>query len=227
MTTLTCAGKSKAYGLGCHQLAVWAVTSATRTVWTGACHHHIHQILKTVEGETAMQVIRAERLRDGSPQIRPARLLQEMITHRGGDWTWARANSAFYQTGHQHSNKECREFLDALEDEGVVVRVGGSAQTPVYRRADDEEWQRLGTALTLLIAIREHPGQWTVERALGALREQQPYSAEITEEAVLRDLERLSAARKLHRVAPDTWTLPVYVPTGANPGTPISGDSSP
>lgn len=224
--TLTCAGRSRTAGLGCHQNAVWAITSATRITWTGACHHHIHQILKRLADEAALEVVRADRLRNGTARVSLPRLLRAAITHRRGDWTWARANRALYEMGYREANENCRQMLAALEGDGFLVKVGGTVRVPVYRQCDDPEWATLGRALTLLLAIREEPGRWTVQRALDAFREFNPDDATTTPEQVQRDLERLAEQGCLFRIAHDTWTLPVIVPEAGPSPAAISADSS-
>jgi len=223
---LSCAGRSKFDGHLCSRPPVWAIGSPPRLTWAGACSHHLHQVMKNTAGQVPLQVLPASLLRDGTVQVDTRALLREMITHRGGTWTWTRVRGVLREMGHLRSGSDCRRLLELLEEDEFLARVGGDARTPQFRQVNDQEWTTLGRSLTLLLAVRDDPGIWTRNRALRAFREHDPHDPTTTPEQVERDLLRLRDEGQLVQIAHDQFTLPVLIPENANQGTPTRADSA-
>jgi hypothetical protein len=146
VTTLTCSGKRKHYGLMCQALAVWAIKGADG-YWHGACHQHPHQVLKrlgadgtklTVQLATEAMAENA-RLRNLPGVLTRAEELVEVLRplvleaadlvpgRTGGDdrWTVHRVRLILKR----HADEECddavaAELLELLDEENVVEHQG-------------------------------------------------------------------------------------------------------
>lgn len=139
VTTLTCSGTRKQYGLKCYSVAVWAIKGPDG-YWHGACHHHPHQVLKRLGAKGAALTVQLateamkenERLRNLPGTLTRAEELVDVLRPivlngepcKGDPWTAERVATILSNEGHQATGEEAREVLELLCEEKIMEHWG-------------------------------------------------------------------------------------------------------
>lgn len=139
VTTLTCSGKRKQFGLKCYALAVWAVLG-TDGNWHGACHQHPHQVLKRLgAGGDKLTVMLASKAMAENARLRalPGILtraeelldvVREIVLNgepcNGDPWTPQRVVLILEQEKQACTPELAREVLELLCQENVMEHWG-------------------------------------------------------------------------------------------------------
>jgi len=137
---LTCSGVRKHYKLKCWGEATWAVRALNGDTWHGACHQHIHQVLKAYGATGEELVVRTaasameenDKIRqqnralmnEGGWADRCLDVLRPLVLDSDDVWTGERVAAILGEHRFSATSVQGHELLELLCEEHVVEHQG-------------------------------------------------------------------------------------------------------